>query len=146
MKNPLQKPRNLLVHGPLLDGEVFQDELSFLAGKNNQTLAPSVKVKLLVDTGSNISGLDKSIISKLGLVQYSDRAMVDGVGGTHSTGRFRCILFLNIFGRKGLPLDVLEGDFEKSQYNGIIGRDVLQYCQLSYDGPSNQFSLTAIDF
>ncbi|HMP94047.1 MAG TPA: aspartyl protease family protein [Phnomibacter sp.] len=146
MKNPSQKPRNLLIHGPLLEAEVYQNEFSFLAVKNNLANSPFAKVKLMVDTGSNISGLDRSIIQRLQLSQYTDRALVDGVGGMHSTGRYKCILFLPIFGSKGLPLDVLEGHFTQGNYHGVIGRDVLQYCRFVYNGPQNQFELTAIDF
>lgn len=136
----------LLDLGPLLEAEVFPDERAFLFFKNQLGRARVSKVRLLVDTGSNISGLDSRIIRKLGLQAYEEIAEVDGVGGIHQIRRFRCILFTEIFGHKGLPIDVVEGNFTNSPYHGVIGRDVLQYCKLVYDGPMNAFTIEALDF
>jgi hypothetical protein len=132
--------------GPIVSGEIHVDEKSFLLNKNMLGFCPFAKVKLLVDTGSNISGIDRRIIQGLKLPQYQENSEVNGVGGTHSLSRYRCVLFLKIFGMKGLPLDVLEGDYSNSPYDGIIGRDVLQFCSFKYHGPSNSFELKAINF
>lgn len=132
--------------GPIAVGEIFTDEKSFLVSKNKEAFSPYARVKLLIDTGSNISGIDRRIIQGLQLKQYEDNSEVNGVGGIHSLQRYRCILFLQIFGMKGLPLDVIEGDYSESPYDGIIGRDVLQFCSFSYHGPSNTFELNAHNF
>jgi hypothetical protein len=132
--------------GPIARGEIYADEHSFLLNKNSRIAAPCVKVKLLVDTGANISGIDWRIISALNLNRYDENLEVNGVGGTHSLNRFRCVLFLNIFGLKGLPIDVVEGNYSGSPYDGIIGRDVLQFCSFRYHGPTNTFELQALDF
>lgn len=137
---------NLLDHGPLIEGEVYADEIAFLGVKNDFAAFPQEKVRLLVDTGSNISGLDSQIVERLGLRPYDGHAEVSGVGGTHQILRYRCIFFTKIFGQKGLPIDIVEGDFSHSAYHGVIGRDVLQYCKLIYDGPSNAFTIEALDF
>jgi hypothetical protein len=132
--------------GPIAMGEIFSDVHSFLRHKNNESYSPFARVKLLVDTGSNISGIDSRIIHGLNLNRYEGNFEVNGVGGTHSLIRYRCVLFLQIFGQKGLPIDVLEGDYQGSPYDGIIGRDVLQFCSFKYHGPSNSFELNALDF
>lgn len=132
--------------GPITFGEIFPDEQSFLHNKNQEPIAPFAKVKLLIDTGANISGIDSNIINGLGLPRYNDYCEVNGVGGTHSLQRYRCVLFLQIFGMKGLPIDILEGDFSESPYDGVIGRDVLQFCTFSYHGPTNSFQLIADNF
>lgn len=137
---------NLLDHGPLLEGEVYRDPSAFLMSKNGMALLPVAHVRLLVDTGSNISGLDSSIIDTLGLHPYDNIAEVNGVGGMHKIRRFSCVLFAGIFGHKGLPIDVVEGDFSHSSYHGVIGRDVLRYCKMVYDGPLNAFSIEALNF
>ncbi len=143
----IQNNNNMFVEtGPIISGEIFSDEGSFLQFKNNQGFSPFAKVKLLIDTGSNISGIDSKIIKGLSLNRYEDHSEVNGVGGIHTLSRFRCILFLNIFGMKGLPLDILEGDYSVSPYDGIIGRDVLQFCSFEYHGPSNSFRLNAMNF
>lgn len=146
MKNPTAANKPLLWYGPRFDGEIYADEMSFLSSKNDQGSAIFEPVKLLVDTGSNISGLDNSIIEKLGLRKYESPARVDGVGGIHSVALYRCVLFLNIFGQKGLPLDLVAGNYKNSPYDGVIGRDVLQFCRFTYDGPSNKFDIEALNF
>ncbi|HSK12023.1 MAG TPA: aspartyl protease family protein [Phnomibacter sp.] len=132
--------------GPITIGEIFFDEDTFLTTKNARTHAPFARVKLLIDTGSNISGIDSRIVKGLNLARYDENSEVNGVGGIHSLNRYRCVLFLNIFGMKGLPIDVIEGDYSQSPYDGIIGRDVLQYCTFRYHGPSNTYELKALDF
>jgi hypothetical protein len=146
MRTVIQNTNMFLETGPIVTGEIYTDEVSFLQSKNNQGFVPFAKVKLLVDTGSNISGIDKRIVSGLSLLKYHEGSRVNGVGGIHDVNMFRCILFLKIFGTKGLPLDVLEGDYADSPYDGIIGRDVLQYCNFEYHGPSNSFQLQALNF
>jgi hypothetical protein len=133
-------------HGPIIDAEVFTDKESFLDEKNNQSKQTFKKVKLLIDTGSSISGLDKNLIHQLKLPEYSELAEIDGAGGTFSLKRFNCILYLDIFETKGLPIDVIEGDYSNTIYDGIIGRDVLKFCHLEYDGPNQSYKLKAIDF
>jgi hypothetical protein len=132
--------------GPIARGEIHVNELSFLQSKNVSGFSPFANVKLLIDTGSNISGIDKKIIDGLKLTRYEDCSQVDGVGGIHSLRRYKCVLFLGIFGFKGLPIDVVEGDYSGSPYDGILGRDVLQYCSFSYHGPTNTFELQAPNF
>jgi hypothetical protein len=136
----------LTTHGPVVKAEIYTDEIAFLHQKNALASVPHAKVKLLVDTGSNISGIDTKLVQKLALTPYAEVAKVDGVGGVHHIEKYRCVLFTQIFGSKGLPLDVVGGDFSRSPYDGIIGRDVLQYCRLLYDGPGNRFTIEAVDF
>lgn len=146
MSNQTQSSNMFVETGPITSGEIFPDEQSFLHNKNEQTTAPFARVKLLIDTGANISGIDSSIINGVGLPSYNDYSEVNGVGGIHALKRYRCVLFLKIFGLKGLPIDILEGDFSESPYDGVIGRDVLQFCTFSYHGPSNSFQLMADNF
>jgi|GEM_PF-778977 hypothetical protein len=136
----------LLRSGPLVQAEIHTDEISFLTNKNFNGYEPFARVNLMVDTGSNISGIDSSVVKKLRLRKYDESAEVEGVGGMHNAGRYRCIVFLDIFGMKGLPLDVIEGDYLNAPYQGVLGRDVLQFCRFVYDGPSSKFVLTAKDF
>ncbi|MBY0348930.1 MAG: hypothetical protein GTN67_01020 [Hydrotalea flava] len=56
------------------------------------------------------------------------------------------MLYLPIFLQKGLPLDIVEGNFQQTPYQGILGRDVLQFCHFEYSGPSGKYILKAINF
>jgi hypothetical protein len=137
---------SLFDKGALVEAEIYQNERSFLHRKNLGQGSTINRVNMLLDTGSNISGLDRRLIDMLQLPHYSGKAFVDGAGGLTTLNRYRCVLYLDIFRQKALPLDILEGRFENSPYDGIIGRDVLRYCSMHYDGPSNCFKLSAPDF
>ena len=145
MENLVIITPTLFDKGALIEAEIYQSERSFLREKNREP-GRITRVKMLIDTGANISGLDRGLIDMLQLPHYSEKSFVDGAGGLASLNRYRCVLYLDIFKQKALPLDILEGRFENSPYDGIIGRDVLRYCNMHYDGPSNCFRLSAPDF
>jgi predicted aspartyl protease len=136
----------LYLRGAMVEAEIYPSEKIFLENKNRLSRKPMLKVNMLLDTGSNISGLDRSLIDQLQLPLYSEKACVDGAGGLISLNLYRCVLYLDIFNQKALPLDIVEGSFDDCPYQGVIGRDVLQYCHMQYDGPSNSFRLSAPGF
>ena len=138
---------NLLENGPVIEAEIFPDVDAFLKLKNFGTPESFAPVKLLVDTGSNISGLDYSIIAALQLPSYSDsEEWVHGQGGSWQVERYGCVLYLPIFRKKALTIEVLGGNYKESSIDGVIGRDVLRFCELRYDGVKNAFSLAAKGF
>lgn len=106
-----------------------------------------VRVRMLIDTGSNISGLDHSFIKLLQLMPYPDTdEWVKGQEGYRQAHRYNCILYLSIFKKKAISFDVLGGDFKGSGFDGVLGRDILRFCAFKYDGINNNFSLTAKGF
>ncbi len=146
MENLVIVSSDLYLRGAMVETEIFPSEKIFLEHKNQLSRKPMARVKMLLDTGSNISGLDRSLIEQLQLPLYSEKASVDGAGGLISLNLYRCVIYLDIFRQKALPLDIVEGRFGDSPYQGIIGRDVLQYCHMQYDGPSNSFRISAPGF
>jgi predicted aspartyl protease len=146
MKNLVILVPNLYDQGALVDVEIYPDERTFLRQKNESPVKAITRVKMLIDTGSNISGLDRQVIQELQLPSYSEKAFVNGAGGLTTVSMHRCVIYMDIFQTKALPLDILEGDFEESAYQGIIGRDVLRHCHMHYDGPANCFRISAPDF
>jgi predicted aspartyl protease len=146
MENLVIVTPKLYNEGALVRAEIYPSERTFLKCKNGEIQQPARHYNMLVDTGSNISALDRPLIEMLQLPLYSEKACVDGAGGLTTLNRFRCVLYIDIFGQKALPLDILEGRFQNSPYDGVIGRDVLQFCTMSYDGPANSFKLSAPNF
>lgn len=137
----------LLDHGPVVEAEIFPDVDAFLKLKNFGTPESFAPVKLLIDTGSNISGLDHRIISALQLPSFSDaEEWVHGQGGSWQVERFGCVLYLPIFRKKALNIEVLAGNYKEAAIDGVLGRDVLRFCELRYDGVKNAFSLAAKGF
>lgn len=136
----------LFSKGPVVETEIYASEKIFLEHKNNKNKQRGARVKMLVDTGSNISGLDRKLIDMLQLPLYHDKASVDGAGGLASLNLYRCVLYMDIFQTKALPIDIVEGNFENSPYHGVIGRDVLRFCNFQFDGPGNTFKISAPGF
>lgn len=130
-----------------MEAEIFASEEAFLKLKNFGTPESFARVKLLIDTGSNISGLDNSIIKILNLPSYTETEdWVQGQGGSWQAVRYSSVLYLPIFKKKALTFDVLGGNFAGSHFDGVLGRDVLRFCDFRYDGLKNTFSLTAKGF
>lgn len=138
---------NLVETGPVIEAEIFASEDAFLKFKNYGTPESFARVSLLIDTGSNISGLDHSIIKLLQLSPYTgSEEWVQGQGGNWQVLRYNCVLYLPIFKKKALTFEVLGNSFKGSNYNGVLGRDILRFCEFKYDGLKNSFSLTAKGF
>lgn len=134
--------KSLLDTGAVIVANIFATENDADRFNRNEATAHAASVKLLIDTGSNISGLDKKIIRILQLVPYPSSELVDGVGGLQVVTRYQSYLQLPSFVNKLMMIDLLEGDFNYSPYDGVIGRDVLQYFHFEYDGLNNQFRLS----
>ena len=141
------KQINLLEQGPVVEAEIYPSEESFLKSKNFGTPENFLKVRLLIDTGSNISGLDNEHIQLLNLQPYNDtEEWVHGTGGRWRVVRYGCVLYLPVFRTKALNIDVLEGSYKESNIDGVIGRDILRYCNFKYNGIANEFRLEAKGF
>lgn len=138
---------DLLEQGPIIHAEIFANESAFLKEKNFNTGENFLSVRLLIDTGSNISGLDLQHIKKLNLTPYTDtEEWVNGNGGSWKVVRYGCVLYLPVFKKKALNIDILEGAYTDSGIDGVIGRDILRYCDFRYNGLTNQFRLEAKGF
>jgi hypothetical protein len=138
---------DLLEEGPIIEAEVYRDEEAFLKFKNFGMPEKFAKVKLLIDTGSNISGLDKSFINLLELSPYSDtEEWVHNNIDSRKVVRYGCVLYLPVFKKKALNIDILEGNYADFQIDGVLGRDILRYCNFKYNGISNEFKLEAKGF
>ncbi len=138
---------NLTDIGPIAEAEIFSSEEAFLKFKNYGTPESFARVRLLIDTGSNISGLDHSIIKLLQLPAYQGtEEWVHGQGGSWQVLRYNCILYLPIFKKKALNFEVLGNHFSGSGYDGVLGRDILRFCEFKYDGLRNNFSLRTKGF
>lgn len=135
-------PTTILLHtGAVIEATIFATEKSTTT--QQQAPAISATAKLLIDTGANISGLDKKIIQHTGLIAYPSSELVDGVGGLQVVSRYKAYLQIPSVNSNLMSIDLLEGDFCYSPYDGVIGRDVLQYFHFEYDGINNRFLLSA---
>ena len=118
-----------------VDGSDFLEYgLKIDAEFSNPDTGVNKLVSALIDTGSNRSGIDLHLAQELGL-EESNETMVESFSGSSEHRLFKGILRipeikLAIGGRFiGLGIAGLDA---------VIGRDVLGFCELCYNGESGR--------
>jgi hypothetical protein len=104
-------------------------------------------MRLLIDTGASMVGLDRNAIRPLGLAPTGVAAVhtpSTAAAAPHSTNQYDVSLIVPP--HVGPPLvlgaiPVLEGDFGHQRIDGLLGRDVLSLCTLIYNAPAGGFTL-----
>lgn len=102
----------------------------------------------LVDTGASVSGICATIAAKIGLVSHSVTPIA-----TPSTGNapvmcktYDVALFIpGPHPRGGHFVELVamvESDYSSHSIDGLLGRDVLSSCILTYIGPQDRFMLS----
>lgn len=116
-----------------------------------QPVPPGVQATLLVDTGATCTTLDRSIIQTLQLQPTGNvQVHTPSTGSTPVTQQLYDIgLVLVGQSPNGMPtghmmqsLPVLESDFSAQSIEGLIGRDVLAQCRMTYAGPDGLMLLS----
>ncbi|MFB6290297.1 MAG: hypothetical protein ABEJ25_01020 [Candidatus Bipolaricaulia bacterium] len=135
-------PEPLAQKGPILDVEVHVTDSHAKVLKDNGKEVPSPRTgKGLIDTGASISAVDVDTIDELSL---------SPIGATNvSTPSGKAIQELYAlkfsFPGKGLPdmnsLNVLGSNLDGQNICALIGRDILRYCLLVYEGPSGSITI-----
>jgi len=114
-------------------------------------IPPSVVANLLVDTGASCTNIDDKIIQLLGLVPTGSVPV-----HTPSTGLTPVVqqvydigLVISAPPTVGLSMPyfvsnmpVTAADFSAQNIDGLLGRDILQACRMTYSGPQNMLMLS----
>jgi hypothetical protein len=117
--------------------------------KAGQALPTWETAEFLVDTGASLTMMCKSIAAKLALASH-------GLTPVHTASSAGTPAMCNSYDIAmyipGMPgaaaghfveaLPVTESDFTAHSFKGLLGRDVLQNCVLTYIGPSNEYVLS----
>lgn len=107
-----------------------------------QPIPPKVKCRFLVDTGADGTVVKHEFAERAGLKLINDNAPLHGVG-VDTTGR--AYVGRIVFGTPSrmvhgmghqmyVDTQIMGGKLESDLIDGLIGRDVLQHFQLTYDG------------
>ena len=100
----------------------------------------------LVDTGSNISVINRHVIDTLRLSSTGNanvRSVNSGVDFESRDTYDVCLAFAKpMVTAMHANLRVVEGSFSGRNFNAIIGRDILCKCLFFYNGPDRTFSLS----
>jgi hypothetical protein len=111
-----------------------------------QPIPAPLRVRGMIDTGSNVTVLDATIIQRLGLVTQYQRT-THGITGPVSVNVCYVSLSVTDFGDPTAPwlahplLHVMELPVPLPDIELLLGLDVLMGCKLLVDGPARQFTL-----
>jgi hypothetical protein len=99
----------------------------------------AVVAKLVVDTGASLTAVDCTILSQLALAPTGKVPIhtPSTQGNPHLA--FQYDVSLGIYGVSALvhnlpALPVIDGNFKAQGIDGLLGRDVLSACRLTYCG------------
>ena len=104
--------------------------------------------RFLVDTGASSTCVDPALIAPLGLPQIGTVAISTPStnGQQHFCQQFDCALYIpgpvNTFGHFIEALPIITTHLQSQGIDGLIGRDVLSRCTLTYIGSAGLISLS----
>jgi len=95
----------------------------------------------MIDTGASITAIAQGAAEAIGLVQ-TGAVQLGGIGGTGVKPIYAASLG---FGDPSIspldPIQIAGVDLPSTEFHVLIGRDVLKYLVLTYDGPRGVFAL-----
>ena len=128
------KSDDLLEQGLLMEVDIMPSIAFIQAGGFSSGEIPTVRVKALFDTGAKVCAVDRSVIEALQVVPYKVATIQTPL---HRQDSEVYLLTFRIPGeREYFPVTAVLADLSDDVCKAIIGRDMLQYCTLVYDGPT----------
>lgn len=113
---------------------------SGIAARGGAVPTPKTLVAM-IDTGASITAVVPSVANAIGLVQ-TGAIQLGGIGGTSMRPVYAASMG---FGDPSIPkldpIQIAGADLPTEDFHVLIGRDVLKYLVLNYDGPRGMFSL-----
>lgn len=97
-------------------------------GKN----APSISVKALIDTGANCTLATQKVINEVGLLQTGTQK-VFSIQNEQVQPTYYGLITFGWGAGKEIP--ITSCTFPFNNYDCVIGRDILMYWHLTYNGP-----------
>lgn len=135
-------PDTLAKDGSTLEVEAHvTDQHAKILEDNNKEVPSPQSGKGLLDTGASISAIDVELLQKLDIPPIGVTRVSTPSG--QDAQELYAVKFS--FPGKGLPdmtsLNVLGSNLKKQQISALIGRDILRYCLMVYDGTSGSIIL-----
>lgn len=114
-----------------------------------QPVPEPVRCRFLIDTGAQVTLVRHEIAERAGLKLISSNATIQGIG-VDTTGRvYMGRIQFSVPSRKVpeavhnvyVDTQVMSGSLENKQLDGLIGRDVLRYFDLQYNGETGKVTM-----
>ena len=114
--------------------------------KEGLAVPTPVNVKGLVDTGASITSIDPSVLRLLGVVSTGTIPLhtpSTKPGCPHVANQYDVSLVLvhPMVTRTWFALPVIETELLHQGIQALVGRDVLHFCLMTYDGQAGTFTL-----
>ena len=147
-----QPPEILRLAGPIIETDlgIAQKHIDLLRAAS-RPIPPKVRCRFLIDTGASCTLVKHDIAARAGLKMISAHAPVRGIGvdtsGKIFMGRIWFGLRSNVeptvVHQMMVDTMIQSGNLAAGDHiDGLIGRDVLSYFHLGYDGSTGEFVLT----
>ena len=134
------------VGGPVIDLLIGVSEPRALALRAaGKTVPANVNARLLVDTGASCTCIDPSVLAPLQLTPTGTTTIhtpsTQGTG--HSVNQFdvSIIMVQSLVWRSWKAWPVIESNLSGQGIHGLLGRDILAHCLMTYDGAAKTFCL-----
>lgn len=141
MPQLIKRISDLIVTGPVIDITLYPAADVVANLDLNKQLMPFKSCVGLIDTGASISAIDLPLVKELNLISrdYIPVLTPSGISQhfTYDVG----VQLPKELGWKTFFIEVTGSDLEKQPFDVLIGRDVLQYCTLIFNGWDNSFQL-----
>jgi hypothetical protein len=107
---------------------------------------PPIEANSLIDTASNVSGVNSAILGQLGIAPVGPPSSTTGIGGSINVHLYRVSLHIRDKQKPTLPMFTLPSLLVMDLPSGLacdvlIGLDVLMQCKMTVDGPVGLFTL-----
>ncbi len=134
--------QNLQQIGPIIEVVLVPPPPVFANLKSEGKKPPSKKVIALIDTGASGSCINGPISEELGLI-VRDIVPVQTPSGISQQGVYDVGFLLLLPGVMTNPIliQALGSDLKNQPYQALIGRDILKFCTLIYNGWDNSYQL-----
>ena len=106
-------------------------------------LPAPIPVMALVDTGAGISAVSKVLAQTLKLRLTNEGSRIRTLGATLEGAEYAASVSFPGTGLRSLvPIRLFSGDFSREPFSCVIGRDILQFWKVTFDGPGRRITIT----
>jgi len=130
--------------GPLIS-VLIQNPLDVLnSGEPHHFGLPApISIMALIDTGAGISVVSKTFARNIGLRLTNEGSQIKTLGAIVEGAEYAASVSFPGTGLRPLvPIRLFSADFIREPFSCLIGRDILQYWKVTFDGPGRRVSIT----
>lgn len=111
----------------------------------DSSAAQVVMGRFLVDTGANISCIDATLVTRMGLLPLRTMNVLTPMASAQLRNLYRIGLYIPSAGQKVgwrmQAVEVLEADVVDQGIDGLIGRDILDQWTCIYNGSTSMLTI-----